>query len=301
MLTVPLITDRTHDDYLYFEDMRREIIERILPPEHPEWHEEMRGRYTPYHTMNRIGQAKIEIAAFIALFYANAGVLPKIDWPKPTSGSEEDMPTEEQLQRYLEDVRRIHRLISRFRSVPDVPSSMLHLTFEEANDIEQILQIAWVWALEHSKLVDAIHLLANSLFFRSGSTLHINETAQKPHPLPPRILTTDLPVGRIGITYSAKILAENQSALPLTWEIINGALPDGVVIVQKRHSHIILEGIPTLSAMGTTFFTIEIRNAVGATYRRRLSITVVMFEAFVRAGQIFAHAGSMINTLEATD
>lgn len=64
----------------------------------------------------------------------------------------EDIPTPEEMDTYLRNVRSIREVLSLAASVPGVPGSMRRLTHEEANDIERVLEAVSA-ALERLRVV----------------------------------------------------------------------------------------------------------------------------------------------------
>ena len=170
MITVNLITDRNQNDVYYFEDLKQEIINRTATPEMwNEWFFEMRGRHTPSHTMNRVAQAVGELADLFNIFFGTLAVEPKTNWEF------RDIPTAAELQRYLDDIRRIHAAIARHVEVPNVPESMDKLNYRQANDIERILQSAVDWLEEYLRVIEYHNIRAGQVFNHSGAVMYFNE------------------------------------------------------------------------------------------------------------------------------
>lgn len=81
-------------------------------------------------------------------FYSNAGTGtftagPDVDTPPTITTrpywAEGDIPTQAQMEQYLQNVSNIRAVLEVLQTTPPVPSDMVGLTFEEANDIERIL------------------------------------------------------------------------------------------------------------------------------------------------------------------
>lgn len=86
----------------------------------------------------------------------------------------------------------------------------------------------------------------------------------------PTITTTSLPNGRIFRAYS-QTLAATGGWTPYTWSIASGALPRGLTLSASG----VISGIPT--RIGTFSFTVRLRDSVGATITKALSIRITLF------------------------
>lgn len=135
-MAVELITNRTQDDVAYWSDLRQAIINRTATAaQWREWLGGIKGAYTAAD-LNRVGRAMIEIAALVTELYRPVSVSPKINW------TVSDIPTLAQMKHYLDDIEAIRSVISGFDFLPSTPTTMNHLTYQMANDIEGILLIA---------------------------------------------------------------------------------------------------------------------------------------------------------------
>ena len=74
-------------------------------------------------------------------------------------------------------------------------------------------------------------------------------------PIPPTITTQSLPNGVIGVAFSQSLAAEGDA--PITWSLVGGALPDGLVLAQNGA----ITGIP--EAAGVFAFTVRATNSLG--------------------------------------
>lgn len=83
--------------------------------------------------LNRVGEAMLYLKSRYDVFGYAAPISPKTDWTL------EDIPTPEQLKRYLDDVSALRKAMELPPTTPSVPPDMDGLTAEEANDIERIL------------------------------------------------------------------------------------------------------------------------------------------------------------------
>lgn len=131
---IKLITDRTQDDLVYHADLRQKIVDRTATP--LEWREWLKGTKGSYNAtdLNRVGFAMIEVAELVTQLMTPVSVSPKTNW------TVQDIPTQAQMQHYLDDIGNIRGAIhSAVSKLPAVPDSMDSLTIEKANDIEKIL------------------------------------------------------------------------------------------------------------------------------------------------------------------
>lgn len=83
--------------------------------------------------LNRVGNAVLYVASRLKAAGNALKVDPKTDWV------EEDIPTVEQMNHYLKQVRNIRSVLSVYRTTPYAPADMVNLTHGKANDIEKIL------------------------------------------------------------------------------------------------------------------------------------------------------------------
>ena len=84
---------------------------------------------------------------------------------------------------------------------------------------------------------------------------------------PPTITTFSLPAGKLGVLYS-QILGASGGTTPYTWLITGGSLPAGLSLDTSG----VITGTPT--AAGTSSFTAQVTDSVGATVTQPLSVTV---------------------------
>ncbi|DAC72618.1 MAG TPA: hypothetical protein DSN98_04350 [Thermoplasmata archaeon] len=86
----------------------------------------------------------------------------------------------------------------------------------------------------------------------------------------PSITTTSLPNGRILRSYSATLTGIG-GLPPYTWSISAGALPNGLTLSPTTGT---ISGTPTVR--GTFSFTVRLRDSLGATATKALSITITL-------------------------
>lgn len=91
-----------------------------------------KGAYN-YSDLNRVERAVAEISDLAGL-----SLVTKTDWAMW------DIPTDDDMSRYLNNIRAIRAIIPNASTVPAVPATMNNLTYSVANDIEKILLAAYV-------------------------------------------------------------------------------------------------------------------------------------------------------------
>ena len=128
-----LITDRVQADV----DRVAALAARVsagtaTDAEKTEWASDLKGAYNA-SDLNRVGAAVAYVAGRLTGYGYAVTVNPKQDW----TGS--DIPTAGQMAGYLRDVAALRGAIAVMASTPPTPDSANNLTWQEANNIEQIL------------------------------------------------------------------------------------------------------------------------------------------------------------------
>ena len=100
-------------------------MELILNPDN-------KGAYN-YTDFNRVGAALAYVAARLNAAGAFLRLSPKTDW------TEDDEPTASQMTYYLQMLHAVRAVLAVLATTPAVPASTDHMTYNDANDIEQIL------------------------------------------------------------------------------------------------------------------------------------------------------------------
>lgn len=113
-------------------------------------------------------------------------------------------------------------------------------------------------AIGHASIRVVATLVADNT--RVGTAAVTLGTGGSPFP-GPKITTTTLPDGGIGVAYSAEVVAV-EGIPPFGWTITTGALPPGLALMSIPNSlnKIGIEGTPTTS--GTYDFTISVQDDV---------------------------------------
>ena len=125
-----LITDRTQADVEYAKSLHEKGLSGMTAEELAEWTNGLKGWYD-YRDLNRVGEAMIYIRDRLKALGEVVNVQPRTDW------SLTDLPTHSAIAEYLSNVEKLRSVMP----VPiETPVSGLLLNYEEANDIERILE-----------------------------------------------------------------------------------------------------------------------------------------------------------------
>lgn len=115
-----LITDRTEEDVV----------------------QETEKGYYWITDLNRVGSAVKYIASLFAQQGTNVDVVGKADW------QDNQIPTPQQLERYLQDVRNLREVTDISQLLPEIPSSIDDLGVDGANNIERLLELLEFYIFE---------------------------------------------------------------------------------------------------------------------------------------------------------
>jgi Putative Ig domain len=85
------------------------------------------------------------------------------------------------------------------------------------------------------------------------------------------ITTTSLPVGSLGVPYSAVVTAGGSSG-PFVWVLESGKLPAGLTLSSSTTDSVIISGMPT--ALGTSNFTLQVTDSTGTAASQAFSLTI---------------------------
>lgn len=127
-----LITDRTQDDVNRVKELLAKGWANMTADEQAEWSAGIKGAYNN-SDINRVQSAvrylrdRLEEVGYSVII------------PEARTWTQDDAPTQADMQQYLDDVRAIRSVFTLLNTTPNVPNSMARLTFTRANDIEQIL------------------------------------------------------------------------------------------------------------------------------------------------------------------
>lgn len=128
-----LITDRVQADV----DRVAQLAARVsagtaTDAEKTEWATDLKGAYNA-SDLNRVGAAVAYVAGRLNGYGYAVTVNPKQDW------TANDIPTAGQMATYIQDVAALRGAIAVMDSTPPTPESASGLTWQEANNIEQII------------------------------------------------------------------------------------------------------------------------------------------------------------------
>ena len=127
-----LITDRTQTDVEYAQQLNAIGWANMSSGQRSEYLGGLKGAYNATD-LNRVGSA----VNYVAQRLTDAGyqvlVAPKINW------SVSDIPTQSDMTAYLADVQTMRDVFPMPSTTPELPADMAGLTYQEANNIEQIL------------------------------------------------------------------------------------------------------------------------------------------------------------------
>nr|DAT44254.1 MAG TPA: hypothetical protein [Caudoviricetes sp.] len=127
-----LITDRTQADVDRVRQLAQKGFGNMTADEKTEWLNGLKGAYNA-SDLNRVGAAVAYVAGRLTGYGYVVSVSPRQDWQVA------DIPTQESMTAYLADVAALRAALTVAAGTPEVPEDMERLTWQEANDIEQIL------------------------------------------------------------------------------------------------------------------------------------------------------------------
>lgn len=120
-------------------------------------------------TYNAADLNRVTVALeFLDRELSSVGYITGYERVKETDWTESDIPTASQMDKYLENARKIRSAIKVMESTPNVPKTMAFLTFQKANDIEKIL-------LDVESLINSmrrVYMRAGTIFSHAGYTIY---------------------------------------------------------------------------------------------------------------------------------
>lgn len=122
-----LITDRTQADVDRVHSLASKGWANMTADEQAEWLVGMKGAYN-YTDLNRVEGAVQTLAEILGVT-----VTVKTDWTVT------DIPKQADMNRYLENIRKLRAKNYILAGTPQAPSSMNNFTYSMANNIEKIL------------------------------------------------------------------------------------------------------------------------------------------------------------------
>ena len=127
-----LITDRTQADVERYAELQAKGWHAMTDAEKSEWNTALKGAYN-FGDMNRVESAVEYVAN--RLTEAGYAVLPIVK--KNWNGN--DKPTLDDIKRYMKNIADIRAALTTFSTTPEAPTTEKRLTYQMANDMEQIL------------------------------------------------------------------------------------------------------------------------------------------------------------------
>ena len=127
-----LVTDRIEADVSRHRELTDKGWAEMTTAEKSEWMAGMKGAYNA-SDLNRVASAM----AYLSQRFASAGY--SVPVSSPTDWANGDIPRKDDLDTYLDDLRRIRAALAVMDTTPTAPGSMDYLTWAKANDIEKIL------------------------------------------------------------------------------------------------------------------------------------------------------------------
>ena len=127
-----LVTDRIEADVSRHRELTDKGWAEMTTAEKSEWMAGMKGAYNA-SDLNRVASAM----SYLSQRLASAGYSVPIS--SPTDWANGDIPRKDDLDTYLDDLRRIRAALAVMDTTPSAPGSMDYLTWAKANDIEKIL------------------------------------------------------------------------------------------------------------------------------------------------------------------
>jgi hypothetical protein len=127
-----LVTDRTEADASRYSELRDKGWAEMTTAEKAEWVAGMKGAYNA-SDLNRVASAM----SYLSQRFASAGY--SVPVSSHTDWANGDIPRKDDLDTYLDDLRRIRDALAVMDTTPTAPGSMDYLTWAKANDIEKIL------------------------------------------------------------------------------------------------------------------------------------------------------------------
>lgn len=133
-----LITDRTNADVQRWASLKSKGWSGMTDDEKAEWAAGMKGAYN-YTDLNRVTEAMDYInGRLVSYGYSTTYHTIEIEEGR-TEWQEADVPTESLMNGYISNVAALRSVLEVWATTPPTPDDMEGLTYQEANNIEQIL------------------------------------------------------------------------------------------------------------------------------------------------------------------
>lgn len=130
------ITNRTQGDVARRAELARKGIVNMTEAELAEWLAPSKGAYN-YTDLNRVEDAVAKLTSYLRALGRGDGLYPTRRW------AASDVPDAIDMQRYIANVQKVRNALPELHHImPQAPASMVNLTYEGANAIEEILSHA---------------------------------------------------------------------------------------------------------------------------------------------------------------
>jgi len=130
------ITNRTQGDVARRAELARKGIVNMTETELAEWLAPSKGAYN-YTDLNRVEDAVAKLTSYLTALGRGDGLYPTRRW------TASDVPDAIDMQRYIANVQKVRNALPELHHImPQAPASMVNLTYEGANAIEEILSHA---------------------------------------------------------------------------------------------------------------------------------------------------------------
>lgn len=130
------ITNRTQGDVTRRAELARKGIANMTSAELAEWLAPSKGAYN-YTDLNRVEEAVAKLDSYLVALDRVEGLHATRTWKA------NDVPSATDMQRYIANIKLIRAALPELHHVmPQAPASMVNLTYEGANAIEEILSVA---------------------------------------------------------------------------------------------------------------------------------------------------------------
>lgn len=127
-----LITNRTAADVERYQYLKNKGFDNLTDAEKAEWLSNMKGAYN-YSDLNRVEAAVLYVADRLREYGYHLTIETHGEW------SMGDVPTLADMTKYLANVKAIRTAFATLSTTPQVPDNMHHLSYQKANNIEQII------------------------------------------------------------------------------------------------------------------------------------------------------------------
>lgn len=164
VLVEDLITDRTNEDVKEVMSLTAKGWDNLTSAEQTKWLSGLKGSYN-YTDLNRVATFVKQLYELLVSSGYGISMTIKNDW------TIDDVPTLDQLELYLDNVKTLRTYVSSSYSLPALPSTIQGLTYDGANNIEKNLELISIYL---TSTIDVL-LHSNQILFYSGYAVYIRK------------------------------------------------------------------------------------------------------------------------------